>query len=72
MGRNFDDYRDFQLRIRCAYTFATQCTYFRMKLSIVDACAQQDLPTDVTSATLDIYRWQDAKLAIQTISACKE
>ena len=43
-----------------------------MKLSIVDACAQQDLPTDVTSATLDIYRWQDAKLAIQTISACKE
>ena len=43
-----------------------------MKLSIVYPCAQQDLPTDVTSATLDIYRWQDAKLAIQTISACKE
>ena len=27
MGRNFDDYRDFQPRIRCAYTFALQCTY---------------------------------------------
>ena len=27
MGRNFDDYHDFQLTIRCAYNFTTQCTY---------------------------------------------
>ena len=26
MGQNFDDYHDFQLTIRGAYNFATQCT----------------------------------------------
>ena len=27
MGLNFYDYYDFQPKIRCAYTYATQCTY---------------------------------------------
>ena len=31
IGRNFDDYRDFQLTIGCAYDFATQCKWFLLK-----------------------------------------
>ena len=33
---NFDDYQDFQLRIRCSYTFATQCTLFSVAWCKID------------------------------------
>ena len=36
VGQNFDDYLDFQLTIRCAYKFATECIS-KNRTSLMDA-----------------------------------
>ena len=54
MGRNFDDYRDFQLRIKCAYTFATQCRYYTTGIFVASLIFTYHTPPKGISISLKL------------------